>query len=78
MVMGGQKINKKRTKAELYFSIVGSHYLTDSQQEDLIRLGDNHVHHHSQVLILTCQEERYQKANKQKVLHEFLHYLSQL
>lgn len=75
---GGQKINKKRTKAELYFSIAGSHYLSYEQKKALIGLGWNHIHHHSQVLILTCQEERYQKANKEKVLKHFVSLLQKI
>jgi len=75
---GGQKINKKRTKAELYFSIGGSHYLTQEEKQSLIDLWWNHVHHHSQVLILTCQEERYQKANKEKVMKHFVSLLAKI
>ena len=75
---GGQKVNKKRTKAELYFSIAGSHYLSDEQKKSLTDLWWNHVHHHSEVLILTCQEERYQKANKEKVMKHFVSLLQEI
>jgi ribosome-associated protein len=29
------------------------------------------VHHKEGILIMTCKEERYQNANKEKVIHHF-------
>lgn len=72
---GGQNINKRKTKAELYFNIDNCQYLSDDQKNRLKELGGNFVHHHSSVLILTCQEERYQHANKTKVSHHFIQLL---
>ena len=68
---GGQNINKRETKAELFFNIQTSIYLNDRQKKRLIILSGNFVHHDDTVLILTCQEERYQLANKEKVTHHF-------
>lgn len=68
---GGQNVNKRETKAELFFNIQASIYLNDRQKKRLIALWGNFVHHDDTTLILTCQEERYQLANKEKVLHHF-------
>lgn len=70
---GGQNVNKRKTKAELYFNIWDSHLLTPEQKEKIIvnKQCHQYVHHHEQILIMTCQEERYQHANKKKVVHHF-------
>lgn len=57
---GGQNINKRNTKAELYFNITDSRYLTDDQKKKLIKIAGNMVHHQDGMLIMTCQEERLQ------------------
>ncbi len=74
---GGQNINKRNTKAELYFNIHDSQYLTPEQKQRLIDLAWEMIHHHEGILIMTCQEERYQHANKKKVLHHFNQLLTQ-
>jgi len=68
---GGQNVNKRNTKAELYFNIQDTIHLTDDQRQRLIKLAGHQVHHHEGILIMTCQEERYQHANKAKVIHHF-------
>ncbi len=73
---GGQNINKRETKAELYFNIGNSQYLTSSQKNRLIAMAGNMVHHGENILIMTCQEERLQKANKEKVLAHFKQLLA--
>lgn len=72
---GGQNVNKRNTKAELYFNIDESALLSPDQKRRLKELSGNFVHHHSSTLILTCQEERYQYANKTKVSHHFIQLL---
>ena len=42
---GGQNVNKRETKAELYFNIHDSQYLTPEQKQRLIDLGGHRVHH---------------------------------
>ena len=42
---GGQNVNKKNTKAELYFNINDSIYLDDEQKKRLITIAGNFVHH---------------------------------
>lgn len=74
---GGQNVNKVATKAELYFNIHDSQYLTDEQKERLIELADHRVHHEEKILIMTCQEERFQHANKEKVIHHFRQLLTE-
>ncbi|MFA6256584.1 MAG: peptide chain release factor-like protein, partial [Candidatus Absconditabacterales bacterium] len=74
---GGQNINKRETKAELYFNIHYSQYLTFEQKQRLIKLAGNMVHHQEGILIMTCQEERYQRANKEKVIHHFRQLLTE-
>jgi len=75
---GGQNVNKVATKAELYFNIHDSQYLTEEQKKRLINLGEHRVHHEEKILIMTCQEERYQHANKEKVIHHFRQLLNEV
>ncbi|HBB03482.1 TPA: hypothetical protein DCZ39_01065 [Patescibacteria group bacterium] len=42
---GGQNVNKRETKAELYFNIHDSQSLTPKQKLRLIRLAGSRVHH---------------------------------
>ena len=74
---GGQNVNKRNTKAELYFNVHDSRFLADEQKERLIEYAGNHIHHHEGILILTDQEERFQAANKEKVIHHFRQLLEQ-
>ena len=68
---GGQNVNKRKTKAELYFNVQDSQYLTPEQKERIITTAGNRVHHEEKILIMTCQEERLQEANKKKVINHF-------
>jgi len=75
---GWQNINKRETKVELYFNIHDSQFLNDQQKQRLILLaGKKQIHHEEWMLIMTCQEERYQNANRQKVIHHFCQLLQQ-
>ncbi len=74
---GGQNVNKRETKAELYFNIHDSNNLTFEQKERLIDLAGHMVHHEEWILIMTCKEERYQNANKEKVIHHFRQLLNE-
>jgi ribosome-associated protein len=71
-------VNKRETKAELYFNIPDSQYLTVEQKIRLIQLGGHRVHHEEHILIMTCQEERFQEANKEKVIHHFRQLLEEI
>ena len=67
----GQNVNKRETKAELYFNIRDTHYLNDAQKKRLIQYAGHMIHHNEWILIMTDQEERLQIANKEKVTHHF-------
>jgi len=72
---GGQNVNKRNTKIALYFNIEDSQFLTNEQKERLIKLAGHKVHHEESLLIMTCQEERHQHANKNKVIKHFAELL---
>ena len=74
---GGQNVNKRETKAELYFNIHDSNSLTLEQKQRLINLAGHMIHHEEWILIMTCKEERYQNANKEKVIHHFRQLLNE-
>ncbi|MCX6823589.1 MAG: alternative ribosome rescue aminoacyl-tRNA hydrolase ArfB [candidate division SR1 bacterium] len=74
---GGQNVNKRETKAELYFNIHDSQQLTSEQKQRLIDIAGHMVHHEEGILIMTCREERYQNANKEKVIHHFKQLLEE-
>lgn len=74
----GQNVNKRETKAELYFNIQDSKYLNNKQKQRLIIMGWHRVHHEEHILIMTCQEERLQEANKEKVIHHFRQLLQDI
>jgi len=75
---GGQNVNKRETKAELYFNIHDSQQLTPEQKQRLIDVAGHMVHHEEWILIMTCREERYQRANKEKVIHHFRQLLTEI
>ncbi len=72
---GGQNVNKRNTKVTLFFNIQDSEFLTDEQKKRLVDLAGNRIHHEESVLIMSCQEERYQHANKNKVIKHFTELL---
>jgi ribosome-associated protein len=51
--------------------------LNEAQKARLIKLAGHRVHHEEQILIMTCEEERFQEANKEKVTHHFKELLMQ-
>ncbi len=75
---GGQNVNKRETKAELYFNIHDSQQLTSEQKQRLIDVAGHMVHHEEWILIMTCREERFQRANKEKVIHYFRQLLTEI
>lgn len=75
---GGQNVNKRKTKAELYFNVQDSHLLDEDQKDMILEKAGHRLHHHEKILIFTCQEERYQKANKVKVLHHFRQFMEEV
>jgi len=75
---GWQNVNKRKTKAELYFNVVDSKYLTEEQKQKIIDNAGHRIHHHEKILIMTCHEERYQLANKKKVIHHFRQFMEEV
>jgi len=73
----GQNVNKRKTKAELYFNVADSHFLDEEQKDLIVDNAWNRIHHHEKILIMTCQEERYQHANKKKVIHHFRQFMKE-
>lgn len=76
---GGQNVNKRETKAELYFNIDQSSHLTEVQKERLKNLEQvrNHISHEG-VLRITSQEERSLGQNKDNVIHKFKNLLMEI
>lgn len=75
---GGQNINKRKTKAELYFNVKDSSFLSSEQKDLIVEKAGHRLHHHEHILIFTCQEERYQKANKIKVTEHFKQFMHEI
>lgn len=72
---GGQNINKRATKAMLFFNIPQSHVLTRQQKQKIICAYPKEIDKQG-TLILTSQETRSQEQNKQTVirkLHNRIH-----
>jgi len=75
---GWQNVNKRKTKAELYFNVANSHFINDEQKKIVIDNAWHSIHHHEKILIMTCQEERYQHLNKKKVIHHFRQFMEDI
>ena len=74
----GQNVNKRETKAELYFNVRDTRYLNDAQKRRLIQCAGHLIHHNAWILIMTDQEERLQVANKEKVTYHFRELLNHI
>lgn len=74
---GGQNVNKRETKAELYFSVKDSQFLDENQKIIFWEKAKNNMSEEG-VLRLTAQEHRSLKANTQAVKHKFLRLLNHI
>ncbi|HMT01561.1 MAG TPA: peptide chain release factor-like protein [Candidatus Absconditabacterales bacterium] len=74
---GGQNVNKRETKAELYFSIKNSQFLDENQKKIFYEKAKNHISDEG-VLRLTAQEQRSLGANIQIVKQKFLRRLESI
>ena len=67
---GGQNVNKVSTKVELRFLVDNSEFLSDEQKTRIKIKLKNRISLEG-YLILTCDTERTQLANKKKVIELF-------
>ncbi len=67
-----QNINKRNTKAVLFFDLWNCNILTDELKDKIIKIAWKKIHHHENILILTSQEERSQHLNKKNVIKKFI------
>ena len=68
---GGQHVNKVSTKIELFFDVMSSKALSNSEKERiLLKLGRRLTKEHK--LLLQCDESRSQHKNKKLAIKRFL------
>lgn len=71
---GGQHVNKVETKVTLFFDVANTGLL-DPDQKKLLYLRQKNRINKKGILILHCDTERSQLANKKKVQERFLEIL---
>jgi len=67
---GGQNVNKVSSKVELRLSIVYSQLLSDEEKEIIAVKLKNRINNEGE-LFLSCQTERTQIRNREKVIEKF-------
>ena len=72
---GGQHVNKVASKAELYFDVLNSGVLNDTEKRKLQDFFNNRLTKDG-VLILTCGESRSQFRNKALVTQRFIQLIN--
>ncbi|MDA3779651.1 MAG: alternative ribosome rescue aminoacyl-tRNA hydrolase ArfB [Bacteroidales bacterium] len=68
---GGQNVNRRSTKVELRYNIQKSKALNDEQKHKIIEKLSNRISKNKE-LIITCDTERSQLKNKNKVIKKFI------
>lgn len=68
---GGQNVNKVATKVELYFDVTSSVALSEEQKELLLTKNASRISEEG-LIKLTCDTERSQYANKERVAEKIL------
>ena len=73
---GGQNVNKRETKVQLFRNISDSKYFDEEEKEKLI----HHAHHkelchHETTLLLHNQETRHQEQNKHLVQQHLIRFI---
>lgn len=71
---GGQNVNKRETKAALYFDIDSCDQLSDEQKQRIRSIYHEWVSDEG-ILRMSCQEERYLHANHDIVTKHFRHLI---
>ncbi|MFI5135310.1 MAG: alternative ribosome rescue aminoacyl-tRNA hydrolase ArfB [Chitinophagales bacterium] len=67
---GGQHVNKVSTAVELYFDVKKSAVLNEEQKQRILEKLKSRINSEGE-LIVVCQTERSQFANKKKVIERF-------
>jgi len=68
---GGQNVNKVSTKVELYFDVLSSRILTDTEKQLVFKKAGNKINAEG-LLQITNETDRTQLANKEKAQKKFL------
>jgi ribosome-associated protein len=68
---GGQNVNKVSTKVELYFDVLCSRILTDTEKQMVFKKAGNKINAEG-LLQITNETDRTQLANKEKAQKKFL------
>ncbi|MEN9522738.1 MAG: hypothetical protein RL065_1115 [Bacteroidota bacterium] len=68
---GGQNVNKVSTKVELYFDVLSSRILTDTEKQMIFKKAGNKINAEG-LLQITNETDRTQLANKEKAQKKFL------
>jgi ribosome-associated protein len=71
---GGQHVNKTSSRVELYFNVPDSPSLSEEEKNIILKKLANKISSEG-LLIMSCEEERSQLANKKKVTEKFLKIL---
>lgn len=69
---GGQNVNKRETKAQWFFDIQQTNLLNERQKQKLKTKYRQYVNQDKTTLLISNQESRTQKANKEAVINRFL------
>ncbi len=67
---GGQNVNKVETKVELIFNITDSEHLNIEQKQKILLNLKNRIDKDGNIRIIS-QSERFQTANRKKVIQKF-------
>lgn len=69
---GGQNVNKRETKAQWFFNIQETNLLNERQKQKLKIKYRQYINQDGNTLLISNQEFRTQKANKEAVINRFL------
>ena len=73
---GGQNVNKRETKAQWFFDIENSKLLNTRQKQNLHRKYPQYIYQDGRKMLISNQEFRTQKANKEAVIKRFLEIIN--
>jgi ribosome-associated protein len=69
---GGQNVNKVNTKVELRFHVLNSFVLNEQEKNTILEKLRTRINKDGFV-VMTCQTERSQLRNKEKIVERFFH-----